>query len=319
MRHLTSCLVLSATLLSLPAASHAWGTNGHAMVADLAMNILSDPKTGSATTVASLQKLLPFAHAIDSGTLPVNSIADIASAADSWRAGGHPETTQWHFVDTPLHDGAYDEARDCHFSDDGQSKVPGLTCIVGKLPEFVAILADKSKTDEERGVALAFVVHFVGDIHQPLHAEDDKDKGGNDVKFTWRGGATPTNLHTVWDSTLIDERFGLPVAHKDPDPNKNYKVDLVPAFAAAKTLSPAACSDKPDAWVHAGVTRDMAAATRDWANQSHVLAAAVYSNLPAGFPAGWEDGYARYANPVIECQLQRAGVRLAEVLKEALP
>jgi hypothetical protein len=310
------CLLV---LLALPSASRAWGTNGHAMVADIAMDVLSDPKTGSPSTVAALQKLLPYAHKVDTGTLPVSTIADIASAPDSWRATGHPETTQWHFVDIPLKETAYDEARDCHFSDDGQSHVDATNCIVAKLPAFVAILADKSKTDDERGFALAFVVHLVGDLHQPLHAEDDHDKGGNDVKFTWRGGATQTNLHTVWDSTLIDEHFHLPVAHKDPDPNKNYKVDLAPAAQAEKTLDPAACADKRDSWVKPGVTRDMAGAVRDWANQSHQLAAAVYANLPAGYPAGWEDGYARYADPVIACQLERAGARLAQVLREALP
>jgi hypothetical protein len=319
MRKLTASLLLAASISCLPSASWAWGANGHAMVADIAMDILSDPKTGSPSTVAKLQALLPYAHKVDSGTLPVSTIADIASAPDSWRAGAHPETTQWHFVDVPLHSDAYDEGRDCHYTDDGQSTGPGLTCIVAKLPEFVAILADKSKSDEERGFALAFVVHLVGDIHQPLHAEDDKDKGGNDVKFTWRGGAAPTNLHTIWDSTLIDEHFGLPVAHRDPDPNKNYKIDLGPAHEAEKKLDPAACPDKPASWVKAGVTHDMNAAAREWANQSHQLALALYANLPAGFPAGWEDTYARYARPVIACQIERGGVRLAQVLREALP
>ena len=319
MRSLTSCLLLGAALLALPSSSRAWGTNGHAMVADIAMDVLSDPKTGSPETIAHLQALLPYAHKVDSGTLPVTTIADIASAPDSWRAGGHPETTQWHFVDTPLHADAYDEARDCHYTDDGKAQTSDATCVVAKLPEFVAVLADKSKSDEQRGFALAFVVHLVGDIHQPLHAEDDHDKGGNDVHFIWRNGTTPTNLHTVWDSTLIDERYGLPVAHRDPDPNKNYKVDLAPAREAVKKLDPNACPDKAADWVKAGVMRDMAGAARDWANQSHRLAAAVYANLPAGFPAGWEDAYANYADPVVACQLQRAGVRLAEVLREALP
>ncbi len=312
-------VILVAALLCIPKAGWAWGANGHAMVADIAMDVLSDPKTGSPATIASLQKLLPYAHEVDTGTLPVSTIADIASAPDSYRATGHPETTQFHFVDIPLHADSYDEERDCHYSDDGQSHVPAMNCVVVKLPEFVAILADKSKSDQERGFALAFVVHLVGDIHQPLHAEDDHDKGGNDVHFTWRGGVQPTNLHTIWDSTLIDEHFHLPVAHRDPDPNKNYKIDLGPAREAARGLSPAACADKPDAWVHAGVTRDMAAATRDWANQSHQLANAIYANLPAGFPAGWEDSYVRYADPVIACQIERAGTRLAEVLREALP
>lgn len=318
MRSLISSLAVAAALLGTPMAGKAWGTNGHAMVADLAMTILSDPKTGSPATVATLRRLLPFAHAVDSGTLPVDSIADIASAPDSWRAGGHPETTQWHFVDIPLQAAGYDAARDCHFADDGQSSVPAETCIVAKLPEMVATLADKRKSDQERGFALAFVVHLVGDIHQPLHAENDNDKGGNDRKFTWRGSAQPTNLHTIWDSTLIDEQFGLPVAHKDPDPNKNYKVDLGPAAEAIKRLSPASCADKPADWVQAGITRDMKAAVKAWAEESHKLAPAIYSNLPAGFPAGWEDAYAGYADPVIDCQLQKAGARLAEVLKETL-
>jgi hypothetical protein len=318
MRTLFSSLAVAAALLGTPMAGKAWGVNGHAMVADLAMSVLSDAKTGSPTAVATLQRLLPFAHAVDSGTLPVNSIADIASAPDSYRAGGHPETTQWHFVDTPLQAAGYDAARDCHFSDDGTATVAAETCIVAKLPEMVATLADKSKSDQERGFALAFVVHLVGDIHQPLHAENDNDKGGNDRKFAWRGGATPTNLHTVWDSTLIDEQFGLPVAHKDPDPNKNYKVDLGPAAEAIKRLSPASCSDKPDGWVHAGLIRDMAATVKGWAEESHKLAPAAYTNLPAGFPTGWEDNYANYADPVIDCQLQKAGARLAEVLREAL-
>ena len=319
MRRLFSSLAVAAALLGAPMAVKAWGTNGHAMVADIAMRILSDPKTGSPGTVAKLQALLPYAHAVDSGTLPVDSIADIASAPDSWRAGGHPETTQWHFVDIPLQAEAFDAARDCHYADDGKSQVTAMTCIVAKLPEFVAILADKKKSDQERGFALAFVVHLVGDIHQPLHAEDDKDKGGNDVKFTWRGGTTPTNLHTVWDSTLIDEHYGLPVAHKDPDPNKNYKVDLRLAAEAAKLLDPKACADKPGDWISPGITRDMPATAQDWANQSHRLAPTLYANLPKDFPAGWEDSYARYADPVIACQLQRAGYRLAQVLREALP
>jgi hypothetical protein len=118
---------------------------------------------------------------------------------------------------------------------------------------------------------------------------------------------------------LIEEQFGLPVAHRDPDPNKNYKIDLLPAREAVKRLDPASCPDRPETWVRTGVTRDMAAAARAWAEQSHALAAAAYTNLPAGFPNGWEDAYANYANPVIDCQLQRAGARLAEVLREALP
>ena len=110
----------------------------------------------------------------------------------------------------------------------------------------------------------------------------------------------------------------MAVSRNTFDPNKNYKIDLAPAAQAEKTLDPAACADKREGWVKPGVTRDLAGAVRDWTNQSHQLAAAVYANLPAGYPAGWEDGYARYADPVIACQIERAGVRLAQVLREAL-
>jgi len=307
-------LLSAAALACLPAVGRAWGTNGHAMVADIAQAQLSEP-----AIQAEIARLLPFAKEIDSGTLPATNLADIASAPDAWRAGGHPETGPWHYVDIPLRAPSYDEARDCHQSPDGKEPPPAEdNCVVAKLPEFVAILADKSRSDRERGHALAFVVHFVGDIHQPLHAEDDHDKGGNDVKFTWRNGANPTNLHTVWDSTLIDEHFALPVAHKDPDPNKNYKIDLAPAKAAIARLDPAACPDKPADWVKDAGVRDIAAATRAWAEQSHHLAQSAYDALPPDHPAGWEDRYAAFAEPIVECQLQRAGYRLAKVLREAL-
>jgi len=144
---------------------------------------------------------------------------------------------------------------------------------------------------------------LVGDIHQPMHAEDNGDKGGNEKLVML--GENRTNLHTLWDSILIDGLYGLPIAHKDQDPNKNYKIDLQPALEAHKKL---VCAEKIEQLT-----------PKDWAEESHRLAQAAYQKLPADFTPGWENAYAGWAGPVISCQLMKAGVRLAELLKEALP
>jgi hypothetical protein len=73
--------------------------------------------------------------------------------------------------------------------------------VITKISEFAAELADRSVSDAKREVALKWIVHLVGDVHQPLHDEDHRDRGGNDVRVTWAGRTT--NLHHVRDSDLV--------------------------------------------------------------------------------------------------------------------
>ena len=100
-------------------------------------------------------------------------------------------TGPWHYVDIPIDKPHLDMARDC----------PKGDCVIAKIEEFQKVVVDPAATPVQRKEALMFLVHFVGDMHQPLHCSDNKDKGGNDVKLDFFG--RPSNLHSVWDSGLL--------------------------------------------------------------------------------------------------------------------
>jgi hypothetical protein len=122
--------------------------------------------------------------------VPDESLADASTWADEIkrRIG---VSAPWHYVNIPIDQDEYDE-RFCH------EKV----CVVSKIEEFREILEAPDRPIEEKRVALRFVIHLVGDLHQPLHVGDNGDRGGNrlQVRFFNRG----SNLHRVWDSGIIE-------------------------------------------------------------------------------------------------------------------
>jgi hypothetical protein len=182
-KHRGIALALAGSIALGPPA-FAWGPEGHEVVALIAMRHLTPAASAEA------RPLLAIEGAPD--------IAAVASWADEYRHS-HPETGAWHYVDIPLDAAGYDPARDC----------PEGACVVARLADFVADLANRSLPTAEREIALKWVVHLVGDIHQPLHEEDNHDRGGNDVRVTWSGWHT--NLHHAWDSDLVR------MAGRDPE------------------------------------------------------------------------------------------------------
>jgi hypothetical protein len=182
-------------------------------------------------------------------------------------------------VDIPLQAAGYDAARDC----------PHDNCVVAKVNQFIAELRDRSLPPSQRLEVLKFVVHFIGDVHQSLHASDNGDRGGNDVKVRFAGRAT--NLHAVWDTWIL-----APAVVGD---ERAYALRLARAISLAEIA----------AW------RGGTAA--DWANESHGVAKrVVYRELP--HRGTLPDSYEGAALPVVNEQLEKAGVRLAEVLNAAL-
>jgi hypothetical protein len=128
-------------------------------------------------------------------------LASIASWADDYRAS-HDESRNWDFVDVPYGRDQYDSVTDCKLD------TTYGDCIIKAVERFTAVLRDCSQAAGERRVALKFVVHFIGDLHQPLHAATRvnpdtaaDDRGGNQIKVTFLG--VPTNLHHLWDTDLI--------------------------------------------------------------------------------------------------------------------
>jgi len=285
-------LSLGIAMCTAPMAQ-AWGPEGHAIIADIAESHLSPV---AATEVKRL--LATEGH---------SKLDEVSSWADDYR-GTHLETGPWHFVDIPLRTPSYSEARDCHY-DQNDNMVPEQTCIVAKLPEYVATLADKTKSDDDRLVALKFVVHFAGDSHQPLHAENNSDRGGNNIHLTYFKHTT--NLHAVWDGGVIEHHYGWKLG-------PNYSFDHTAVAGAAADLDSSISSADRLSWAPTRLLISINDRAVDWANEAHTLAPAAYDNLPDKRTGQWATAYQAYAWPVIENRLQRAGVRLSGILNEAL-
>jgi hypothetical protein len=180
-----------ALLALLSAQLPAWSTKGHAIIADIASLHLT------AATRKNLNLLLGN-----------NSLASISTWADAIRSE-QPETYAWHFVDIPHDAESFSQERDCYRPHDRgpTAQTDHHNCVVDRIEMFAKTLGDENAPERDRLIALMFLVHFVGDLHQPMHAIDDA-RGGNDVKIKIFGselcGNGPCNLHGAWDHSLIE-------------------------------------------------------------------------------------------------------------------
>jgi len=175
-------LLVSLWVVSLAGQVQAWGPEGHVVIAMVAEDRLS-PATRQAA-----RKILSGA-----------TLATAAIFADEYRVT-HPETSRWHFVDVPYEEATYSETRDCEVQVSGD-------CVIRAIERAKTMIKDPATKFFDRADALKYLVHFVGDLHQPFHAITRKqpdgtgDEGANKVNVTFFGDHT--NLHAVWDSGLI--------------------------------------------------------------------------------------------------------------------
>jgi hypothetical protein len=274
------CLLLLA-LVFVAAAPRVlgWGETGHVIVAMIAEKHL---KQNAKHGIAELL-----------GTQRISSPA-VAVWADKIRhvkvfEKKFPKNGQWHYVDIPFDAKEFDPARDCKTGN----------CVIDKIAHFQKVLADHDASKEDRIAALKFLVHFVGDMHQPLHcAERNGDRGGNQLKVHINGTHDrETNLHSLWDTFLVTEAMhGLGNA------------DYVQRIDADVT------SELKKAWAKGDV--------KSWAWEAHQLAVTKAYTDSSGkvFPmthAEVDDAYLSDRKIVVETQLKRGGIRLAKVLNDA--
>jgi hypothetical protein len=283
-RRLRSLAVVAGLLLAAPAA-FGWGPEGHAIVADIAQRHLTP------AAAAEVHQLL----ALEGKT----RLDQVSSWPDEIRRD-HPETGPWHYVDIPLRAPDYSRRRDC----------PHGNCVVAKLPHFVRVLADRKASPKVRLEALKWVVHLVGDIHQPLHNNDHDDKGGNTVKLVYFG--EQTNLHRIWDTGILEQATGL---RMKPD----YSFDHAATRKLALGMDHDVGAAQRARWTPAHACKNIDAEAVRWSDHAHTLARDVaYTDLPARRVGDWAKGYQAKAWPVVRTQLEAAGVRLGAVLNAAL-
>ena len=164
----------SLLLLALaPTSVLAWGTQGHQVIALLAEQQLSSQARLEVTRLLALE--------------PGETLASISTWADEHRS---PQTAAWHYVNFPRESCNYESSRDC----------PDGKCVVEAINRQTQIL-QSATTDEKRLTALKYLVHLVGEVHQPLHAGYQDDKGGNTYQL--QAFMKGSNLHAVWDTGLI--------------------------------------------------------------------------------------------------------------------
>lgn len=201
--------------------------------------------------------------------LGAKSSPDPLTAVATWAEdqGARPAgSRRWHFVEIPLSVDRYDQARHC----------PDNNCVVEKINTYKNQLS--SKKQNERIEALKYLVHLVGDLHQPLHCSDNNDAGGNKTSVSFFGQST--NLHKVWDGDLIDWT-GL---NETDYVNKLWRSKLPTA----------------NYWIP------------EWVNESHELARYAYK---FGNDKKLGDSYYKTMLPRVDAQLARGGVRLAYVIE----
>jgi hypothetical protein len=264
----------------------AWGPQGHRTVGAIADRLLTAQAHGVVTRLLAgdLDKF---------GNLSGRTTLEAVSVWPDELNGTPAARASWHYDDVPVC-GTAPKARYCA---DGQ-------CNTEQLQRLTGVLADPHAALRTRNEALKWIVHLVGDIHQPLHAADNADRGGNRVQVALSGLRTRgrENLHRAWDSDLV--RIALHARNRQQTPD-----DIEALAAEARGLVNAAGQGSPD----------------QWAFESNNLARNVAYHYP-GFACGstpqgivvLDAGYQADAEAIVRERLLLAGARLANLLNQAL-
>ncbi len=267
-----------------------WGDEGHRAIALLAQRYMTP------ATKARVQALL----SADPDHLTGHDIASSATWADRYRDSDRNTTRErynhthlWHFVDIELRAPNIDAACFGHppvAPAVAASVGPDRQCVVDKVNQFAAELENPAIDLRERIVALKFLLHFVGDLHQPLHAADDYDQGGNN-KTVSAAGFRSGKLHHYWDTEFVLELGDTP---------DDIAAALVPGISEVNRR----------AWSQG--------TPADWALQAFDLGRRdAYGRLPPRNASGTyrlDQHYIEAARRDVALQLSRAGVRLAAIL-----
>jgi len=314
-RHVPPARLLLAgiALLLLPRSTWGWGCRGHQIVALIAdKQLTAEARAGVESLIGDPGTVTDIPRSCSTTGLP--PIAHVSTWADDVR-NARPDTGAWHFLDIPRGATAGPATRFC----------PTGGCVVSAIEAQRRILANERVGARGRAEALMYVIHFIGDIHQPLHAATNRDRGGNCVPVDFFGraarpdrhaghGVWHPNLHQVWDTDLLERAMGTTRI-------ATYAARLDARFAS-----------RVAEWQHGTAA--------EWAWETHAVADDVaYGRLPQPLPtepgdvgrcdergtaSHWRRFHVRLgstyqsaAAAAIDTQLARAGARLAMILNQA--
>ncbi len=258
-----------------------WGTQGHRTVALVAQGIISP------ATAQAINDLTGGLQLTDLATCPDEIRVAQSTTSPNCRKvfpAKNPASEPWHFINLDVSTPSPNNT--------AEDQICASNCVVSKIVEFAAKVGDKTASKSDRLQALSYLVHFVGDVHQPLHAaERNKDEGGNKVFV--KLNRKQVKLHAAWDTGIV-----LLIG-----PNESAIASAIaPEIATAKLETPKAASD----WAH------------DWARESLTDAInAAYKGVPPTPVTTLDANYQAAAKTLIRTQLAKGGYRLAVLLDNA--
>ncbi len=257
-----SPIIHSFFLAAIASTLISWGVTGHRTIGRIAQNHLS-----------------PQARAAVADLLEGASLADASTYADEIRP--QPEyryTAPWHYINLPL-----DLTADA-FAD----TVNALSTenVNSALKAMIVDLNDEKLSKEKRAFALKFIVHLVGDLHQPMHVSRAEDQGGNKVQLNFNGKGT--NLHSVWDSRLLELQ----------NPNDSVLALQYDYLSRRK------------------IKRLQKDPIMDWLFESYQISSMLYAEVDTMNSRSIGNSYYQKHIPTVEMRVQKAGIRLAGVLND---
>ncbi len=233
-----------------------WGKTGHRAIGEIANMHL---------TKKAKKKIMQLLNG--------QSLALVSIYADEIKSDKqYKKYSAWHYVNFPF-DKKYGVETPSEFGD-----------LVKGIDKCIEVLKSDQYSDVDKEFYIKMLVHFVGDLHQPLHVGRGEDKGGNDIQVRWFNDGS--NLHSVWDSNMIDY-YGMSYTEL-------AKNTIVLSKTQIETIKKGSVID----WVH----------------ESQKLAKKVYASATVGEKLGYQ--YMYYNFPIARSQLQKGGIRLAKILNE---
>jgi hypothetical protein len=233
-----------------------WGKNGHRATGEIAEKHLTRKAK------RSIDKILKG-----------QSLAFVATYADEIKSDKkYNKYYSWHYINMDL-DQTYEQAE----------KNPKGDLVTG-INTCIEILNDKNSSDDEKNFHLKMLVHFMGDLHQPMHIGRKEDKGGNSIQVEWFGKGS--NLHRVWDTNMIDD----------------WEMSYIELADNADDLSKTQIET-----IEKGTLID-------WVNEVHIVTNEVYNSVEKGENLRYKYSYNHFGT--VRTQLQKGGIRLAKVLND---
>jgi hypothetical protein len=252
--------LLASTLL-ITQYAFSWGVTGHRVIGEIAQDHLTKKAKKELRKLIGKETLAWWSN-----------WPDFIKSDSTWN-----HASRWHYVDLPGHmekEKFIEELK----------KLPGKN-LYTQIPAMLAEVKDKSLPAEKRREALYFLIHLIGDLHQPLHVGRDEDAGGNKIVVYWFD--KKTNLHTLWDSMLIEFQ--------------QY------SYTEYAKLLNIADENRVKAW--------QSGSLEEWFYESHVMSDSIYDATPNESKLSYKYNY--QFQKIVEEQLLKGGVRLAALLNQA--